>query len=61
LGFDDLEGPVQERIEKIGKVMYGAEKVEFSELAQKKVDTYIKQGYGNLPICVAKTAILAFS
>jgi len=35
--------------------MYGAEKVEFSELAQKKVDTYIKQGYGNLPICVAKT------
>ena len=33
----DLEGSVQERIEKIGKTMYGAEKVEFSELAQKKV------------------------
>ena len=51
----DLEGSVQERIEKIGKTMYGAEKVEFSELAQKKVDTYQKQGFGNLPICVAKT------
>jgi methylenetetrahydrofolate dehydrogenase (NADP+) / methenyltetrahydrofolate cyclohydrolase / formyltetrahydrofolate synthetase len=51
----DLEGSVQERIEKIGKVMYGAEKVEFSELAQKKVDTYQKQGFGNLPICIAKT------
>lgn len=51
----DLEGSVQERIERIGKVMYGAEKVEFSELAQKKVDTYVKQGLGNLPICVAKT------
>ena len=50
-----LEGSVQERIEKIGKTMYGAEKVEFSELAQKKVDTYQKQGFGNLPICVAKT------
>ena len=51
----DLDGTVQDRIEKIGKVMYGAGKVEFSELAQKKVDTYSKQGFGNLPICIAKT------
>ena len=51
----DLNGSVQERIERIGKIMYGAEKVEFSELAQKKVDTYEKQGFGNLPICIAKT------
>jgi methylenetetrahydrofolate dehydrogenase (NADP+)/methenyltetrahydrofolate cyclohydrolase/formyltetrahydrofolate synthetase len=32
----DLDGTVQERIEKIGKVMYGADKVEFSELAQRR-------------------------
>ncbi|KAI9711375.1 MAG: hypothetical protein M1812_007224 [Candelaria pacifica] len=51
----DLNGSVQERIEKIGKEMYGAEKVEFSSLAQKKVDQYEKQGFGNLPICIAKT------
>jgi methylenetetrahydrofolate dehydrogenase (NADP+)/methenyltetrahydrofolate cyclohydrolase/formyltetrahydrofolate synthetase len=51
----DLEGTVQERIEKIGKLMYGAAAVEFSELAQKKVDTYAKQGLSNLPICIAKT------
>ena len=50
-----LDGNVQQRIEKIGKQMYGAEKVEFSELAQKKVETYEKQGFGNLPICIAKT------
>ena len=50
-----LDGSVQERIERIGKIMYGAEKVEFSDLAQKKVDTYEKQGFGNLPICIAKT------
>jgi methylenetetrahydrofolate dehydrogenase (NADP+) / methenyltetrahydrofolate cyclohydrolase / formyltetrahydrofolate synthetase len=50
-----LDGSVQERIEAIGKIMYGAEKVEFSDLAQKKVDTYTKQGFGNLPICIAKT------
>ncbi|KAF2005968.1 FTHFS-domain-containing protein [Amniculicola lignicola CBS 123094] len=51
----DLDGSVQDRIERIGKIMYGADKVEFSELAQKKVDTYVKQGLGNLPICIAKT------
>jgi methylenetetrahydrofolate dehydrogenase (NADP+)/methenyltetrahydrofolate cyclohydrolase/formyltetrahydrofolate synthetase len=46
---------VQHRIETIAKEFYGAAAVEFSELAQKKVDTYVKQGYGNLPICIAKT------
>lgn len=51
----DLEGSIQERIERIGKAMYGADKVEFSELAQKKVDTYTTQGFSNLPICIAKT------
>lgn len=49
------EGTVLERMEAICKKMYGAEKVEFSELAQKKVDTYTAQGFGNLPICIAKT------
>ncbi|KAK4447907.1 C-1-tetrahydrofolate synthase [Podospora aff. communis PSN243] len=51
----DLEGTVQERIQKIARDMYGAANVEFSELAQKKVDTYTRQGFGNLPICIAKT------
>lgn len=50
-----LDGDVQTRIEAICKQMYGAEKVEFSEIAQKKVDTYTKQGFANLPICIAKT------
>lgn len=50
-----LDGTVQERIEKIARDMYGAAEVEFSELAQKKVDTYTRQGFGNLPICIAKT------
>ncbi|MCJ1387978.1 tetrahydrofolate synthase [Xylographa bjoerkii] len=51
----ETTGSVQDRIERIGKIMYGADKVEFSELAQKKVDMYEKQGFGNLPICIAKT------
>ncbi|MCJ1325561.1 tetrahydrofolate synthase [Thelotrema lepadinum] len=51
----DLEGNVQSRIEKIAREMYGAEKVEFQELAKKKVDMYEKQGFAGLPICIAKT------
>jgi methylenetetrahydrofolate dehydrogenase (NADP+) / methenyltetrahydrofolate cyclohydrolase / formyltetrahydrofolate synthetase len=51
----NLEGTIQDRIEIIAQKMYGAEKVEFSELAQNKVDTYTRQGFGNLPICIAKT------
>ena len=51
----DLNGSVQERIEAIAKNMYGAASVTFSEKAQKKVDTYTKQGLANLPICIAKT------
>ncbi|QUC20612.1 uncharacterized protein UV8b_04853 [Ustilaginoidea virens] len=51
----DLSGTIQQRIEAIGQKMYGAAKVELSELAQKKVDTYTRQGYGNLPVCIAKT------
>lgn len=51
----DLDGSIQERIERIGKEMYGAAAVEFSELAQQKVDKYTAQGFANLPICIAKT------
>ncbi|KAL2115528.1 hypothetical protein VTJ04DRAFT_9783 [Mycothermus thermophilus] len=52
----ELEGnTIQDRIEKIARDMYGASGVEFSELARKKVETYTRQGFGNLPICVAKT------
>jgi methylenetetrahydrofolate dehydrogenase (NADP+)/methenyltetrahydrofolate cyclohydrolase/formyltetrahydrofolate synthetase len=49
------EGTIEERMEAICKKMYGAAAVEFSELAQKKIDTYAAQGFGNLPICIAKT------
>lgn len=49
------EGSVQERLDAICKNMYGAAGVELSELAQAKVETYTKQGFGHLPICIAKT------
>jgi methylenetetrahydrofolate dehydrogenase (NADP+)/methenyltetrahydrofolate cyclohydrolase/formyltetrahydrofolate synthetase len=51
----DTDGDIKTRIEAIATKMYGASSVSFSETAQKKVDTYTAQGYGNLPICIAKT------
>lgn len=51
----ETTGTVQERIDRIAQKMYGAKNVEFSQLAQQKLDLYVKQGFGNLPICIAKT------
>ncbi|PHH53638.1 C-1-tetrahydrofolate synthase, cytoplasmic [Ceratocystis fimbriata CBS 114723] len=45
----------KERVEAIAKKMYGAKDIELSELAQAKVETYTKQGFGYLPVCIAKT------
>ncbi|OBA21523.1 C-1-tetrahydrofolate synthase mitochondrial precursor [Metschnikowia bicuspidata var. bicuspidata NRRL YB-4993] len=46
---------VEEKISTIAKEMYGAGEVEFLPEAQKKIDLYTKQGFGDLPICIAKT------
>jgi methylenetetrahydrofolate dehydrogenase (NADP+)/methenyltetrahydrofolate cyclohydrolase/formyltetrahydrofolate synthetase len=51
----DVNLPILEKIKIIAKEMYGADDVELSEIAQKKVDLYTQQGFGNLPICIAKT------
>ncbi|KAJ3123097.1 tetrahydrofolate synthase [Nowakowskiella sp. JEL0407] len=51
----DLESSIEEKIEKIAKEMYGADGIELSEEAKLKIETYTKQGFGKLPICMAKT------
>ncbi|CAK9437359.1 uncharacterized protein LODBEIA_P17370 [Lodderomyces beijingensis] len=50
-----LEPSVEDKISTIAKEMYGAAEVEFLPEAQKKIDLYTKQGFGKLPICIAKT------
>jgi len=51
----DLNLPIEEKISTICKEIYGADGVELSELARKQVETYTRQGYNDLPICMAKT------
>ncbi len=45
----DLDLPIVEKISIISKEIYGADGIELSELAQKQVDTYTRQGYQGLP------------
>lgn len=50
---DDM--PIAEKIETIAKEIYGADGVEFSEEAKKKIKLFTEFGYDKLPMCMAKT------
>ncbi|XP_039385841.1 monofunctional C1-tetrahydrofolate synthase, mitochondrial isoform X1 [Mauremys reevesii] len=51
----NLELPIIEKIRIIAQKVYGAEDIELSPAAQSQISRYSKQGFGNLPICMAKT------
>ncbi|KAL7267030.1 tetrahydrofolate synthase [Rhizina undulata] len=51
----EAEKTIEEKMEIIAREMYGADGIELSELAKSQIETYTKQGFGNLPICIAKT------
>jgi formyltetrahydrofolate synthetase len=46
---------IKEKIEIICKEIYGADGVEYSEEAEKKIDLYTRLGFDELPLCMAKT------
>lgn len=50
----DADKPIVEKMEAITREMYGADGVELSELAKTQCETYTRQGFGHLPICIAK-------
>lgn len=51
----DLDLPIKDKIETICKEIYGADGVEYSSLAERQIKQFEKDGFGNLPICMAKT------
>ena len=50
-----LEASIQQKIEIIAKEIYGAKDVSYSDLALSKIKAYEAAGFGELPICMAKT------
>lgn len=50
-----LDAPVKEKITTIATRIYGADGVSFLPEAERNIRDIERQGYGNLPICMAKT------
>ena len=50
-----LEDNIEEKIEKIAENIYGAKGIIYEEEAKQKIEQFKAEGYGNLPICIAKT------
>lgn len=47
--------PIYEKIELIATKLYGAKDINYSATAKQQIKTLIKNGYGELSICMAKT------
>ena len=51
----DVDQPIKDKIEIIAREVYGASGVTYEAEAEKQIKSYETNGYGNLPICMAKT------
>jgi formate--tetrahydrofolate ligase len=50
-----LDCGIKDKVEIVATQVYGARDVEYSEEAEAGIKTYTRLGYGNLPVCMAKT------
>jgi methylenetetrahydrofolate dehydrogenase (NADP+)/methenyltetrahydrofolate cyclohydrolase/formyltetrahydrofolate synthetase len=50
-----LDQPIKAKIETIAREIYSANGVEYSPLAEQQISDYENAGFGELPICMAKT------
>lgn len=51
----DLNDSLEVKIRKIAQMVYGADNIELSSTAKKQLTFYEQQGWGRLPVCMAKT------
>ncbi len=51
----ELDIPLKAKIETVAKEIYGADGVNYTKEADKALAEFEAMGYGNLPICMAKT------
>lgn len=51
----ELDQPIKAKIETIAKEIYGAGEVVYEAQANSQIGQYEKNGFGGLPICMAKT------
>ena len=46
---------LREKIEAVATKVYGADGVDYSPLAGRQLDNYERNGFGSMPVCIAKT------
>ena len=51
----ELDESIKSKVQKVATNIYGAKDVEYTEEAQAEIEKIEKLGYGDLPICIAKT------
>jgi formate--tetrahydrofolate ligase len=51
----DLNLPVEDKVRNVAQEIYGADEVYFEKRAARKMEKFVELGYGNLPVCIAKT------
>lgn len=51
----DLDGSLAEKIESIAVRTYGAAGIDIPAAVRKKLDMFTEEGFGGLPVCIAKT------
>ena len=51
----NVDENIYNKINKIAKQIYGADSVEFSDESKKSIEKINSLGYGDLPVCIAKT------
>ena len=50
-----LDAPIEEKVEALARNVYNAGEVQWDRSALRQARRYADQGWGNLPICMAKT------
>jgi formyltetrahydrofolate synthetase len=50
-----LDIPIKDKIEIIAREIYRADGVDYTAEAEAKIELYTRNGFGDLPICMAKT------
>ena len=53
----ELEHTLKEKIETIAKEIYGAANVQYDAAAEKELKHIEEMGFGNVPVCIAKTPV----
>ena len=51
----DLESPIKDKIKAVATKIYGADDVVYTAAADKAIAGMEADGFGNLPVCIAKT------